>query len=90
MIITISDDTIYQIKDNIGRLLSDYSAEISVAIVNEGMVTISLPVKIVQNGPKLNIDIGINFIKERIKNATSFVVDGQKELFDQETGECRE
>lgn len=70
-----------QIKDTVGTLLSNYAKEIETAMAEEGTVTISLPVKIKQSGPKLNIEVGIGFVKEKVKDAVGFTIEGQKELF---------
>ncbi|MBE9570094.1 MAG: hypothetical protein IMF11_05680 [Proteobacteria bacterium] len=77
----ISYDVVEQIKDTVGTLLSNYAKGIEAAMADEGTVTISLPVKIKQDGPKLDIEVGIGFVKERIRDAVGFTVDGQKELF---------
>ena len=77
----IDYDVIRQIKDSMGALLSNYAKEIEAAMAEEGTVAVSLPVKIKQSGPRLDIEVGIGFIKERIKDAVGFTVDRQKELF---------
>ncbi len=77
----IDHDVVRGIKDGVGSLLSNYAKEIETAMAEEGTVTISLPVKIKQCGPKLDIEVGIGFVKERVKDAVGFTVDGQQELF---------
>ena len=77
----IDHNVVTRIKDGVGELLSIYAEEIETAMAEEGTVTISVPVKIKQSGPKLDIGVGISFVKERVKDAIGFTVDGQQELF---------
>lgn len=77
----IDHDVVRQIKDSVGVLLSSYAKKIEAAMDEEGIVTISLPVKIKQSGPKLDVEVGIGFVKERVKDAVGFTIKGQKELF---------
>ncbi|MCK4826681.1 hypothetical protein KA005_63680, partial [bacterium] len=77
----IDHNVVKEIKASVGSLLSNYAKVIDCAMAEEGNVTISLPVKIKQSGPNLDVDVGIGFVKERVKDAMTFTVDGQKELF---------
>ena len=62
-------------------MLLNYAKEIEIAMADEGTVTISLPVKVKQHGPELDIEVGIGFVKEKVKDAIGFTVCDQKELF---------
>jgi hypothetical protein len=44
-------------------------------------VDVSLPVKIRAEGPKIEVLVGVSFVKTKIKDSVSFVVSEQKELF---------
>ena len=61
-------DVIEKIKDSVYGMLVTYRKGISAAITDEGGVSIALPVKIVQNGEKIDVQVGINFVKDRIKD----------------------
>jgi len=78
----INPEVVNGIKDSLGNLLTDYAKEIETAIVNEGAVAVSLPVKIKQTGSDLDVEVGIGFIKEKVKDSIGFTISGQKELFD--------
>ena len=77
----IEKTTINQIANTVGGLLETYTKEIDAAMAEEGTLTISLPVKIKQDGPKLDVEVGIGFVKEKVKDAVGFTVTEQKELF---------
>jgi len=74
-------DVVKQIEKSVGGLLTSYAKEIELVMAEDGSVLISLPLKIKRTGPKLDIKVGIGFVKERIKDAVGFTIDGQKELF---------
>ena len=77
----INKDVTDKIAANVGDLLTTYSDGIQAAISDEGQVAVSLPVKIIQNGDKVDIQVGISFVKERIKDTVTFTVSDQRELF---------
>lgn len=77
----IRTDVIEKIKDSVVELLTHYKGGIESAIKEEGMVSIALPVKMVQNGEKLDVQVGINFVKDRIKDDIVFTISDQRELF---------
>jgi len=78
----IDTDLIKQISDGVNSLLGDYSTEIEEAAELDGIVTISLPVKLEEDGPNTNICVGISFVKTKIKDAVTMVASPQKELFE--------
>jgi hypothetical protein len=80
----IDQDVINKIRDSVGELLETYSKEMNVAMDDADGVDISLPVKVRQNGPKLDVQVGIGFVKTRIKDSVLFTVSSQKELFGDE------
>ncbi|MBE9546144.1 MAG: hypothetical protein IMF10_01450 [Proteobacteria bacterium] len=57
-------------------------------MVEEGAVSISIPVKMAQTASKgLIASVGISFVKSRIKDQIDFTVDNQKEIsFEGENG----
>ena len=73
--------TIDRIANAVSGLLDTYAKEIDTAMAEEGTLSISLPVKIKQDGPKLDVEVGIGFIKEKVKDTIGFTVTEQKELF---------
>jgi len=81
----INTETIEKIKNTVGDLFTQYTKEIQTAIENEGGVSIGFPVKIVQNGERLDVQIGINFVKARIKDGVTFIVTDQLEMFQDAT-----
>ena len=78
----IKKTTISQIADTISSLLEAYTKEIDAAMAEEGTLSISMPVKIKQDGQNLGVEVGIGFIKEKVKDAVGFTVSEQKELFE--------
>ena len=81
----IKADTIDKIRDNVVDLLQTYTQELNVALDDGDGVDVSLPVKIRQGGPRLEVQVGIGFVKTRVKDSVAFVVSEQKELFPNET-----
>ena len=79
----IDHDVVQGIKDGIGTLLSNYTKEKETAMAEEGTVTISMPVKIKEDGPNTDVEVGIGFVKERVKDAVGFTCSEQKELFEE-------
>jgi len=77
----INTEIIEKIKDRAGDLLSQYIAEIQTAIENEGDISIGLPIKIKQHEKGFDIQIGINFVKARIKDGITFSLSDQIEMF---------
>jgi len=77
----INTEIIEKIKDKAGDLLSQYIAEIQTAIENEGEVSIGLPIKIKQSEERFDIQIGISFVKARIKDGITFSLADQIEMF---------
>lgn len=75
-------DVIEKISDTAKALLMAYRKGISCAITNEGGVSIALPVKISQSGEKIDVQVGINFVKDRIKDDIAFTISDQIEMFD--------
>jgi len=79
----ITSEIIEKTKDRAGELLDSYIAEIQTAIDNEGEVSIGLPIKIKLNGERFDVQIGISFVKSRIKdNITFSLTDQQIEMFE--------
>ena len=78
----INETTIDKVMANIKDLLTTYLKEVNVSLDENGGVDISLPVKIRQNGQKLEVQVGIGFVKTKVKDAVVFVVDDQPGLFD--------
>ena len=79
----LDTDTVKQISDGVNSLLNDYSPEIEEAAATEGNVSISLPVKLEEDGPNTNIKIGISFVKTKIKDEVNIVASPQQELFEE-------
>ena len=77
----INTEIIEKIKDRAGDLLSQYIAEIQTAIENEGDISIGLPIKIKQSEERFDIQIGISFVKARIKDGITFSLTDQIEMF---------
>jgi hypothetical protein len=77
----IKADVIDKIRDNVTNLLQTYTKELNAAMDDNDGVDISLPIKIRQGGSKLDVAVGINFIKTRVKDSVIFAVSDQKELF---------
>ena len=77
----ITTEVIEKIRDSVVELLTQHKGGIGFAITDEGGVSIALPVKMVQEGEKLNVLVGINFVKDRIKDDIVFTVSDQQELF---------
>ena len=78
----INTETIEKIKDRAGELLDTYIAEIQKAIDNEGEVSIGLPIKIRQAEERFDVQIGIGFVKSRIKDNITFSLTDQIEMFE--------
>ncbi|MBW2220368.1 MAG: hypothetical protein JRF40_12905 [Deltaproteobacteria bacterium] len=81
----INTETIEKIKNTVGDLFTQYTGGIQAAIENEGNVSIGFPVKIVQNVERFDVQIGINFVKARIKDGVTFIVTDQLEMFQDAT-----
>lgn len=77
----IKDETINQITTNIKNLLHEYSSEIEESSEVDGTVKISIPVKLEEDGPDINVKVGISFVKTKIVDEINFVISDQKELF---------
>lgn len=77
----LGSTAIATITKAIGGLLSDYAKEIEVGMADDGTLAISVPIKVKQAGPVVDVEVGISFVKEKIKDAVTFQVDGQRELF---------
>ena len=81
----IEKSTLGKIRANIAVLLETYLKEMNISLDENAAVDISLPVKVRQSGQKLEIQVGIGFVKTKVKDAVVFVVDDQPGLFN-ETG----
>lgn len=77
----IGTETIDNIKKVIDDLLHTYSEEINAAMGEEGVVSVSLPVKIKEKDESLDVTVGIGFVKTRVKDEIGFTVSSQEELF---------
>lgn len=77
----IGQDVIQKIQESIVDLLETYQKELDATATEYGGVDVSLPVKIRAEGPKVEVQVGISFVKTKIKDSVSFVVSEQKELF---------
>lgn len=77
----IGQDVIQKIQESIVDLLETYQKELNATTEKYGGVDVSLPVKIRAEGPKIEVLVGVSFVKTKIKDSVSFVVSGQKELF---------
>ena len=80
----IKKNTIDRIANAVSGLLDTYAKEIDTAMAEEGTLSISLPVKIKQHGPELDIEVGIGFVKEKVKDSIGFTMAEQAELFGNE------
>ena len=76
----IKKETVDGIAKEVGRLLNQHKEEISEAMF-EGDDTVSLgvPIKIEKKGPLLNVQIHLNFVKNRVKDQVEFVIDTEQQ-----------
>ena len=83
-IMDISPIILNQAKQMIEGLLDDYNREIDEAYLNcDPDLTINITVKFAPNKDGIKVGAGISFVKEKIKNSISVVIDDkQLNLFD--------
>ena len=82
----ISITVLEQIEKSIKDMLVTYQEEMDQAYLSAGddPLTIAISIKIAPDGAKLKIVTGINFVKDRCKDAvTSWVDEEQINLFDE-------
>ena len=77
----IGKSTIGKITGTIDDLLETYLKEMNVSLDENGGVDVALPVKVKQRTEKLEVQVGISFVKNRVKDSRAFIADDQQELF---------
>lgn len=78
----IKDELIDSISKSFGQMLREYSTEIEEASETTGKISISLPVKLEEDGPNIDVKLGIGFVKTKITDETHFVFSEQQDLFE--------
>jgi hypothetical protein len=77
----ITTKTINHIAENIKGMLNEYVVELENSADTDGKVSISLPVKMIEDGSNVNVVCGISFVKSKIVDQVGFTVSDQQELF---------
>ena len=73
--------------EDLGVLIEGYAPEIKEAAENEGAFTLNLSVRATElSSPRANVDTGISFTKEKVKEIRSQVVDMHQTLFEAPKG----
>lgn len=77
----IESDVIRKISISVDGLLQKHSEDISAAMIDgDDTVSISMPVKMVKKGSELIVQVGINFVRTRVKDEAMFTVSDQAEI----------
>jgi hypothetical protein len=80
----ITAKTINNIAENIKGMLNEYVVELEKSADTDGKVSISLPVKMTEDGSNINVVCGISFVKSKVVDQVGFTVSEQQELFSEE------
>jgi len=84
----ISIDVIDKIRDSVQGLLWEHREDVSAAMIDgDDTVSISMPVKMVKKGSDLIVQVGISFVRTRVKDEAIFTVSDQAEIPFQGKGE---
>ena len=76
----IKEKVIDGIAKQVGGLLNQHREEISEAMLDgDDVVSMGVPIKIKKNGPLLDIQIHLNFVKNRVKDQVDFIIDTEQQ-----------
>ena len=75
----IKQEMVDGIAKQVGGLLNQHREEISEAMLEgDDAVSMGVPIKIKKKGPLLNVQVYLNFVKNRVKDQVEFVIDTEQ------------